>query len=132
MPAKSSPRRRRRQYFGASYFGPSYFAPLSGRKPPQQAAASFSAGSDMPMNAFVVRASKTKHGIRSSGRLQYAQLAIAALYPMALPQRLNTYTLTDKVNALLAKNPGYRAAYGERKLARMTVTRALERLRANF
>jgi hypothetical protein len=76
----------------------------------------------------VIRAGRTKHGPRSGGKLQYAQHAINALYPRALPRDVNHLKLWRDVNDLLKRDPDYQATrFGE--LSRMTVRRALQTLR---
>jgi hypothetical protein len=79
-------------------------------------------------NAFVIHPGKTKHGPRKWGRLEYAQAAIAALFP-AVPKNVNHSKLARDVNDWLAHDTEYRAT-GIGKLSRMTVVRALQKLRA--
>jgi hypothetical protein len=105
---KSTPRRRRPQ----------------AQPPQQQAAASFGGSGGMPMNAFVVHPGKTKYGPRNWGKLEYAQAAIGALYPV-IPASANHSQLVDKVNDHLKRDPGY--SFG--KISRQTVMRALKELR---
>jgi hypothetical protein len=116
---KSTPRRRRPQ----------------ASEPHQQAAASLAPDFNQDRvaaalgAAYAVRAGKTKHGPRNWGRLEYAQVAIAAIYQATLPKHVNKLQLTKHVNEVLARDPEYKATgYGE--LSRMTVVRALQTLRA--
>lgn len=109
----TTPRRRRQQ---------------AQQQPQQPAAASFGGSTAATLVPFVIRASKTKHGPRSGGKLQYAQAAILALYPLALPQHVNHLQLWRDVNKQLARDSNYRATrFGQ--LSRMTVRRALQTLR---
>ena len=75
---------------------------------------------------FVIRASKTKHGPRRGGKLQFAQVAIVALYPLGLPKHVNHLKLWRDIDERLKHDPDYRAIG---KLSRMTVRRALQTLR---
>jgi hypothetical protein len=115
---KSTPRRRRQQ----------------ASEPHQQAAASLAPDFNQDRvaaalgAAYAVRAGKTKHGPRKWGRLEYAQAAIAALFP-AVPKNVNHSKLARDVNDWLAHDTEYRAT-GIGKLSRMTVVRALQKLRA--
>ena len=134
MPRKNKPAAPEPQaqlsYFGSSFFGRN-FSPL-GRPLPnksQIAVATFGGvmgGHVDDSRVFVIRASKTKHGARSSGKRWYAQHAILALYPLALPnpKHVNHLKLCRDINKHLNKNPDYR--FGE--LKPMTVRRALQAL----
>jgi hypothetical protein len=90
---------------------------------PQQAAAS--PGITLAANAYVIHPTNTKHGPRDP-RDRYererAQLEITALYPHALPDRVNKSDVYRKVNKRLRKR-------GEAEVSRQTVMRALEDLR---
>jgi hypothetical protein len=82
------------------------------------------------VNAFVIRVGKTKHGRgRKFAKLEFAQAAIAAIYPKGLRADFNQSELTRKVNKHLQRNRDYRKKYKDKKVGRMTVLRALDRLR---
>jgi hypothetical protein len=86
------------------------------------------AGANVWVSIHVIRGSRTRHGPRAKwGRLQYAQAAIAALYPLGLPDPINQSQLVKDVNAKLESDPRYRETrFGE--LPRTTVLRAAKTL----
>jgi hypothetical protein len=80
-------------------------------------------------HATIIKAATTKHGARMEwGQRQFAQAAIAALYPAGIPKHLNHSSLHRDVAAWLSTNPDYRAA-PRGPLTRPTVLRALRDLR---
>ena len=80
------------------------------------------------LTPYVVHAGRTKHRVRRWGKIEFAQAAIAALYPNKLPEYVNPKKLPGDVNALLAKNPDYQSTgFGE--LSPSTIKRALQTLR---
>jgi hypothetical protein len=93
-------------------------------------AATFAPASSLACSAYVVRAAKTKYGPRPGwGKIEYAQIAITALYPVALPKSTNHSALERRVNEVLLEDPDYKAS-GRGKVSRQTVLRALQILRA--
>ena len=91
--------------------------------------AGFVGTSTFKQNAFVIPTSRSKHGLRKGGKLQYAIAAIAELYPHKLPpEPINERALARQVNRLLAKDAAYQnAGYGW--LAPETVRQALRKMR---
>jgi hypothetical protein len=96
---------------------------------PHQAAAVFASSGHLTANAYVIRPGKTKYGPRNRGKREYAQGAIAALFPVVLPKHISYSALHRKVNEELRRNPEY-LAVGFGELSRQTVMRALQTLRA--
>lgn len=91
-----------------------------------------SGGGKASARAYAIPAAGTKYGPRTSwGPLEYAQAAITALFPIILPKHVNHLKLARDVNDWLARNPDYRASYGEAgkkdavaEVSPMTVRRA--------
>jgi hypothetical protein len=97
---------------------------------PSEAALQAAAGKLLKLEVspavYVIKASNTpEHKRRTWGKLQYAQATIAVLSPLGIPKHVNEHELCDKVNERLSRDPDY--GYG--KLSRMTVRRALQKLR---
>jgi hypothetical protein len=96
------------------------------RKKTEKALAAPAGANDVWYSIHVIRASKTRHGPRAKwGRLQYAQAAIAMLYPDVVPDNINQAKLVADVNARLNSDPKYRDT-GFGYLPRTTVLRALK------
>jgi hypothetical protein len=94
------------------------------------AEASFAGRSDAYMNPFVIRAARHKHGPRSWGKLEYAQAAIAALFPE--PRYITRKKLHGDVTAYLANDPAYQTSgltSGLDEISPRTVKRAEHTLR---
>jgi hypothetical protein len=97
-------------------------------RPNQEIAASTPGTSGLDMNAYVIRASHTRHGPRTAwGPIQWAQAAIAEIYPSGIPRAPNKSKLVRAVNVRLDRDPEYRATrHGY--LTRSTILRALDRM----
>jgi hypothetical protein len=96
---------------------------------PAEGAAQVAGTSHIKSNAYVIRASRTKHGPRPEwGQRQYAQAAIANRWPDGIPTGVIHSELHRWVKDWLSKNPDYCAA-PRGPLTRPTVIRALRDLR---
>jgi hypothetical protein len=74
----------------------------------------------------IIRPAKTRHGPRRRLRkLEFAQLAIQALYGVHPPRNINGSRLARDVNDWLRKDPSYRAT-GLGRISRLTILRALK------
>jgi hypothetical protein len=93
---------------------------------PQQPLTTMHSGATVVANGHVVRGSKTRYGTwQRWGRRHYAQAAIVAIYPAALPKNVNLSQLTREVNNSLMQNPEWCAGHGRKgELSRPTVFRA--------
>ena len=80
----------------------------------------------------VIRPPKTKHGPRKNWReIEFAQLAIQALYGATPPKVLNGTKLTRRINDWLKDNPDWRSSgYGNQdgEISKRTVLRALKKV----
>jgi hypothetical protein len=81
------------------------------RFPPVLAAAKLSDGGGFKAGALPpIHSAETKHGFRRTwGRYEFAQVAIALIYPDGLPLDIDKAELVRDVNELLAADPTYRA-----------------------
>jgi hypothetical protein len=77
---------------------------------------------------YVIAAASSPYAPRPRrGPIEYAQGAIAALYPNGIPHNLNVSDLRRRVNKYLDQDPSWRAA-GHKPVPRSTILRALKEL----
>ena len=78
------------------------------------------------LGVYCLPGSRSRHGLRKRwGQIQYAMLAIIAIYHGLPPEHFNASALTEKVRKHLAKNPKYRGAGFRKEMSRQTVLRAV-------
>jgi hypothetical protein len=81
-------------------------------------------------NTAVIRPARTKHGPRQSwGALEFAQLAIQALYGANPPKHRDRNLLTDEVNEWLRNDPDWRSTGRHGGISQPTILRALKMVR---
>ena len=91
----------------------------------ERSSAQLEAASQITANAYIISASKTKHGPRAGGKSKYAQLAILELY--GRPMDYINNTIVKKINDHLEnhRDPNCRAAF---PISRKTAERAGRKL----
>jgi hypothetical protein len=81
------------------------------------------------LDAYVIRAGRTKHGPRRWGKLEYAQAVILKLVPGKLLKSIPPKRVCDIVITHSAKDPDFKLLTGRGELTESTVKRALQTLR---
>jgi len=76
-------------------------------------------------NAYVVRGAGTKHG---PGRNQFGPVEFAQVALRNIPdyQKLSTRQREAALNDWLVQQPGFRSRYGNKKIHRTTIERAMK------